>query len=141
MALVGQRVAGENELRSAGWEVTQSGSSFLPVSPTQPTFLEAERGPGLHPELPSLALGHLAAWGRAEPNLDAAREGRVPERARGGVPLRTGMETLALGAAPTHLAREIVARTAGRGAQGAFAIPGGSGGGGRARHVPGREVS
>lgn len=42
---------------------------------------------------------------------------------------------------PTHLAREIVVRTAGRGALGGFAIPGGSSSR-RASHVPGQsEVS
>lgn len=41
---------------------------------------------------------------------------------------------------PTHLAREIVARAAGRRELGGLAIPGGSGAR-RARHVPGPELS
>lgn len=106
--------------------------------PSHTIFRGAELRPGLGLDPPSPLWGAPAAWGRAESKLDAARKGRGPGRARGGAPVRTGKETPALGAAPTHLAREVVARTAGRGAQGSLAISGGSDAG-RARHVPRRE--
>ena len=77
---------------------------------------------------PSLLWETQLPGGRAESNPDAARKGLAPRRA--GVSRKR----------PTHLAREVVARTAGRGALGGLAIPGGSGAW-RARHVPGREVS
>lgn len=59
-------------------------------------------------------------------------------RAKGagkGWPSEPAGESPALGAVPTHLAREIVARTAGRGVLGGLYIPGGSGAR-HARHVP-----
>lgn len=65
---------------------------------------------------------------------------RVSAKGRGeGWPSKPARESPAMSAVPTHLAREIVARTAGQGVLGGLANLGGSGAR-RARHVPGREV-
>ena len=80
-----------------------------------------------------------------ESNADAARDELGPGGSRSegrgeGRPPESAPESPALGAGPTHLAREIVARPAGWGALEGLSIPGGRGAR-RARHVPGPEVS
>lgn len=115
---------------------------------SQARSLETGMGPGavFRPSLPT-----LLPEGRAESKADAARKVlgtgnyRVSgRRVRGGGgkwwPPEPAQESPTLGAVPTHLSREVIARTAGRGALGGLAIPGGSSAR-RARHISGREVS
>lgn len=117
-----------------GWGVT----SQLPLpglaEPAQiPKKLGWAQRPCLHP--PSL-LRTPAAWRRRVPGAPGSQV-----KGRGeGWPSAPAQESPALDAVPTHLAREIVARAAGRRELGGLAIPGGSGAR-RARHVPGPELS
>ena len=97
--------------------------------------------PGAVSTLPHLLWEDLAAWGGwDESSAEAAREGLGGGGGGMGWPPELAPESPALGAEPTHLAREIVARPAGWGALGGLAIPGGRGAR-RSRHVPGPEVS
>lgn len=137
-ARINRRAAEEN------WDGESLPTFLFQSQLSQPRSLEIGVGPGavFRPSLPT-----LLPEGRAESKADAAGKAlgsgnaRVSgRRAREGWPSEQARESPSLGAVPTHLSREVITRTAGRGALGGLAIPGGSGAR-RARHVSGREVS
>lgn len=106
---------------------------------SQPRVLDDGTEPGAVSTLPpcsgrpdSLGEGLSPTQTQPERGLDP---GLRAKGAGKGWPSEPAGESPAPGAVPTHLAREIVARTAGRGALGGLSIPGGSGSR-HARHVP-----
>ena len=133
--------------RKLGWEVTSKLPLPDPVEPAQiPRGWDGPRGCVSTLPFYSGTLGCLGEELRpmlAEPERRVV-QGALGSQAKGprdGWPSEPAQESPALNAVPTHLVREIVARTAGQGELGGLAILGGSSGTRLVCHVSGREVS